>query len=370
VIDQGIWHWPDMTEIPLPLQFIAAWIGTWVGRQRERTIAYLKEENRVLREKLGRPVRLTDPERRRLARLGKELGRKALRDVAGIASPDTILRWYRDLVAKKYDGSGKRGPGRPRKAGEMVDLLVQMATENPRWGYTRLRGALRNVGYEIGRNTIKRILKGQGIDPAPLRGKAGSWATFIKAHLGAITAADFFTAEVMTLGGLVRFHVFFVLDIGSRRVEIAGIKAEPDGSWMKQIARNLLDGDDGFLVGKRYLIIDRDPLYTNEFRRMLEEAGVKVVRLPPRSPDLNAFAERFVLSIRSECLDRIVPLGEAHLRMAIEEYLAHYHGERHHQGLGNILIDPAAREPANGNGGVRRHERLGGLLNFYTRRAA
>jgi transposase InsO family protein len=118
------------------------------------------------------------------------------------------------------------------------------------------------------------------------------------------------------------------------------------------------------------LIIDRDPLYTNEFRRMLEEAGVKVVRLPPRSPDLNAFAERFVLSIRSECLDRIVPLGEAHLRMAIGEYVAHYHGERNHQGLGNILIDPAAREPANGNGGVRRHERLGGLLNFYTRRAA
>jgi hypothetical protein len=226
------------------------------------------------------------------------------------------------------------------------------------------------VGYEIGRNTIKRILKEQGIDPGPRRGRAESWATFIKAHLGAIAAADFFTAEVITLAGLVRFHVFFVLDIGSRRVEIAGVKADPDGSWMKQVGRNLLDPDDGFLVGKRYLVIDRDPLYTVEFRRMLDGAGVKVIRLPPRSPDLNAFAERFVLSIRSECLDRIVPLGEAHLRRAIGEYVAHYHGERNHQGLANKLIEPAAHEPANGNGRVRRHERLGGLLNFYTRQVA
>jgi hypothetical protein len=123
-----------MTEIPLPLQFIAAWIGTWVGRHQERTIAYLKEENRVFREKLGCPVRLTDPERRRLARLGEEVGRKALRKVAGIATPDTILRWYRDLVAKKYDGCGRRGAGRPRKSGDVIDLLVKMATENPRWG--------------------------------------------------------------------------------------------------------------------------------------------------------------------------------------------------------------------------------------------
>jgi hypothetical protein len=230
---------------------------------------------------------------------------------------------------------------------------------------------LRNVGYEIGRNTIKRVLKEQGIDPAPMRGKSGdSWATFIKAHLGAISAADFFAAEVMTLAGLVRFHVFFVLDIGSRRVEIAGIKVNPDGAWMKQIGRNLLDGEDGFLAGKRYLVIDRDPLYTIEFRRMLAEAGVEVVRLPPRSPDLNAFAERFVLSIRRECLERIVPLGEAHLRRAIGEYVAHYHRERNHQGLANMLIEPSGHEPVNVNGCVRRHERLGGLLNFYTRQAA
>lgn len=357
-----------MTTLPLSVQFLAAWIGTWITRHQERTIEYLKEENRVLREKLGGRVRLTDPERKRLAKLGHELGRKGLRDIACIASPDTILRWYRELVAKKYDGSANRGPGRPRKPSEIVRLLLKMATENPGWGYTRLRGALSNLGYEIGRSTIKRILKEQGIEPAPVRGKKMSWATFIKAHLGAIAAADFFTVEVISAVGLIRYHVFFLIDIATRKVEIAGIKANPGGAWMEQIARNLLDVDHGFLLGKRHLVLDRDPLYTAEFRNALERAGVKVIRLPPRSPDLNAFAERFVLSIRSECLDRIVPLGERHLRHVICEFVEHYHRERNHQGIENRLI-VSAPEPANTNGRVVRRERLGGLLNFYHRAA-
>jgi putative transposase len=356
-----------MIEMPLPLQFAAAWISAWLARHQERTIAYLREENQVLRDKLGGRVRLTDAERRRLAKLGHELGRKALREAASIASPDTILRWYRELVAKKYDGSKKRGPGRPRKPAEIVRLLVKMAEENPRWGYTRLRGALKNVGYELGRNSIKRMLKEQGIEPAPVRGKRVSWATFIKAHLGAIVGADFFTVEVVSMFGLIRYHVFFLIDIATRKVEIGGISCGPDGSWMNQLARNLLDADDGFLLGKRYLLLDRDPLYTKEFRSALERGGVRVVRLPPRSPNLNAYAERFVLSIKRECLDRIVPLGERHLRLAASEFVAHYHRERNHQGLENRLIEVS--EPANTNGRVVRRERLGGLLNYYHRAA-
>jgi Integrase core domain len=167
----------------------------------------------------------------------------------------------------------------------------------------------------------------------------------------------------------VRLHVLFVIDLASRRVQIAGITTNPHGAWMQQVARNLVDGDDGFLVGKRYLIMDRDPLYTEEFRRMLEGAGVKAVRLPPRSPDLNPFAERFVLSIKSECLDRIVPMGQGHLRRAVLEFVDHYRRERNHQGVGNHLRLPAA-EPANGNDRVRRRQRLGGLLSFYHREAA
>ena len=357
-----------MTELPLPFQFLAAWIGTWIARHQERTIAYLKDENALLVEKLGGRVRLTDQERRRLGKLGHELGRKGLREIANIASPDTILRWFRELVAKKYDGSKRRGPGRPRKAAEIARLLIRMATENPRWGYTRLRGALSNLGYRIGRTTIKRVLKEQGIVPAPIRGRSMSWATFIKAHLDAIAAADFFIVEVVSWLGLIRYQVLFLIDIASRRVEIAGITRNADGVWMDQVARNLLDVEDGFLLGKRFLLLDRDPLYTMEFRAALERAGVEVVRLPARSPNLNAFAERFVLSIRRECLDRIVPLGEGHLRRVVSEFVAHYHRERNHQGLENRLIEAAT--PANGNGSVVRQERLGGILSFYHRAAA
>jgi transposase InsO family protein len=195
------------------------------------------------------------------------------------------------------------------------------------------------------------------------------WAKFIQAHFGSIAAMDFFTVEAVTLFGLVRYHVLFVIDIATRTVEIAGIGRDPDGRWMEQVARNLIDVDDGFLRGKRYLIADRDPLYTDVFRRTLKSGGVKVLKLPPRSPNLNAFAERFVLSIKSECLERIIPLGESHLRHVIAEYMRHYHQERNHQGLGNALIsgDPAI---SIAHGAVKSRRRLGGLLGFYYRDAA
>ena len=321
--------------LPLPLQFMAAWLAVWLGRILQEQVDYLKAENHLLREKLGtKRVRLTDAERRRLATLGKALGRKGLAAVATIASTETILRWYRELVAKKYDGSQQRGQGRPKTAAEIAALVVRMAKENERWGYTRIMGALKNLGHEIGRNTIKRILLENGIDPAPERGKRMSWATFIKAHLGVIVGMDFFTVEVVTWLGLIRYHVLFAIDIASRKVEIIGMVANPGGPWMEQMARNLVDAVDGFLVGKRYVLIDRDPLYTEAFRRILGQGGVKAVRLPARSPNLNAFAERFVLSIKSECLERIVPLGETHLRRAISEYMEHYHHERNHRGWG------------------------------------
>ena len=295
-------------------------------------------------------------------------GGTGLAAVATIASPETILRWYRELVAKKYDGSQQRKQGRPKTAAEIAALVIRMARENT-WGYTRIKGALKNLGHEIGRNTIKRILQEHGIDPAPERGRRMSWATFIKAHLGVIVGMDFFTVEAVTWLGLVRYHVLFAIDIASRNVEILGIAVNPGGPWMEQMARNLVDALDGFLLGKRYLLLDRDPLYTQAFRQILDRAGIKTVRLPAHSPNLNAFAERFVLSIKSECLDRIVPLGEAHLQRAISGYLTHYRHERSHQGIENRLIASDGRAES-GVGGVGRRERLGGLLSFYSRQAA
>ena len=169
--------------------------------------------------------------------------------------------------------------------------------------------------------------------------------------------------------GLVRHFVLFVIDLKTRRIEIAGIIRRPDGAWMNQIARNLTDCEDGFLNGSRYLIHDRDPLFTKSFRETLGSSGVKTVKLPARSPNLNAYAERFVRSVKSECLAQIIPLGERHLRHAVKEYTEHYHVERNHQGINNRLIDDQ-RGRIDMTGGTERRERLGGMLNYYYRRAA
>ena len=249
------------------VQFLLLVLAGWVNRQQQDMIDYLQEENRVLRAGLrGKRLRLSDDERRRLAVKAQALGREALAQIASVATPATLLRWYRCLIAAKYDGSKNRSPGRPPTAKDIRELIVRVARENPTWGYTRLRGALKNLGHELGRNTIKRILAEHGIAPAPERGKSMSWSTFIKAHWGAIAATDLFTVEVVNPFGLVRYHVLFVIDIATRCVCIGGITSDPNGEWMKQVARNLTDMWDGFLLGKRYLIHDRDPLFTEAVR--------------------------------------------------------------------------------------------------------
>ena len=285
--------------MPPSLQLLLLLVSGWVNRRQQDVIEYLREENRVLREQLGgRRRRLTDDQRRRLAVKGKALGRKLLMGVAGIVTPDTILRWYRLLIARKYDGSARRGAGRPRTAQQITELVVRIARENPRFGYTRIRDALGNLGCEIGRNTVKRILAEHGIEPAPERRRRTPWKTFLKAHWEAIAAADFFTVEVLTLGGLVRYSVFFVMKLKTRRVEIAGVTAQPCETWMKQIARNLTDPIDGFLLNTRYLILDRDSLYTAAFRGMLKASSVNVIRLPARSPNLKGYASHCTSFVR------------------------------------------------------------------------
>ncbi|HEX7451747.1 MAG TPA: integrase core domain-containing protein [Polyangiaceae bacterium] len=352
------------------MQFLLLTVAGWMTRNQNCMTEYLIAENAVLREQLrGQRIRYTDAQRRKLAIAANKLGRRELSMLDTLVTPRTLLGWYRKLVAKKYDGTARRGPGGRRKPADVVELVLRMARENSGWGYTRIRGALFNIGHDNGRNTIKRILLEAGMDPAPERGKRMSWSAFLRAHWGAIAAMDFFTVETVTLSGLVRYHVLFVIDLKSRRVEIAGIIHEPHGAWMQQIARNLTDAVDGFLLGKRYLIMDRDPVFTRAFRSMLANSGVHSVRLPARSPNLNAFAERFVRSVRGECFSKVIPLGEKHLRQLLREYGAHYHAERNHQGLGNNLIEPSNDNSAM-TGRVLRRKRIGGLLNFYYRTAA
>ena len=283
-------------------------------------------------------------------------------------TPDTLLAWHRKLIAKKWTYA-RKGPGRPPVAQEITDLVLRMAWENTSWGYDRIQGALTNIGYVVAPNTVKNILKRHGIEPAPEREKRTSWKTFLKAHWDVMAATDFFTVEVWTARGLVTYYVLFVMRLKTRRVHIAGVTKAPNGAYMMQIARNLTDVSDGFLVNSRYLIMDRDTKYTKAFRDSLDQEGVKPVRCPVRAPNCNAFAERFVRSIKYECLDRMILFGEASLRRALREYVAHYHSERNHQGVGNRLLDPPGKVVLI-NDPIHCRERLGGMLNIYYREAA
>ncbi len=359
-----------MQPVLSPFQFVVAALAGWVNQQQSDVVDYLREENRVLREQIGgRRLRLSDDQRRRLAVRAKKLGRKVLADVASLVTPYTLLAWHRKLIARKYDGSRRRGPGRPRVMQQIRDLVTRMASENRDWGYTRIRGALADLGHRVSRGTIANILKQAGIETAPERSKKTTWKEFLEAHWDVFAATDFFTVEVWTRSGLVRVIVLFVIEMSTRRVEIAGISTQPDGAWMAQVARNLTDVEDGFLAGKKYLIHDRDPLFTAEFRETLASAGVEVVRLPPRSPNLNAYAERFVRSIKESCLDRMILFGERSLRRAVQEFVAHYHFERNHQGLDNQLLFPD-RTDTRPSAAIECRRRLGGMLKYYHRQAA
>jgi transposase InsO family protein len=335
-----------------------------MNQRQLQIIDYLREENLVLREQLGaRRMRLNDDQRRRLAAKAKGLGRKLLAGVATIVTPETLLAWHRKLIAQKYDGSGKRGSGRPRTAGEVEALVLRMAEENRDWGYRRIQGALSNLGRELAPSTIAEILKRHGIEPAPERSRKTTWKEFLTRHWELIVAADFFTVEVWTRRGLQRFIVLFFIELSTRKVEIAGIASVANGLWMDQIGRNLTDAVDGILNDKRYLIHDRDPLFTSTFLDMLADVGVKSVKLPPRSPNLNAYAERFVRTIKESCLERMILFGEESLRAAIHNFVAHYHTERNHQGLANQLIRPGPAQIGSANV-VQRRQRLGGMLNL------
>jgi transposase InsO family protein len=358
-----------MGSMPPLLSFLLMIAAGWVHRHQLIVIEFLQAENRLLKQRLhGRRIRFTDAERVLLARKAKAVGRKALLELDTIVSPDTLLRWHRRLVAQKWNFAERRGAGRPGIMRHISELIVRMAQENPGWGYTRIQGALANLSQKVGRGTIANVLKRNGIEPSPERSRRTPWSTFLKAHWKVLAASDFLTVEVWTAKGLVTHYLVFVISLADRVVNIAGITTRPDESWMLQIGRNVTDAHSGALHAKRYLIIDRDTKYSEQFRRLIGDSGTKVIRLPPKSPNLNAYAERFVRSIKDECLDRMIFVGQASLRRAVAEYLSHYHAERNHQGLENRLIVPAAIQANDGT--VHRYTRLGGTLNFYYREAA
>jgi putative transposase len=332
---------------------------------------YLVAENRILRDQIKGRVPLSDAERLTLSRIGRKLGKKALEEVAHIVKPDTILAWQRKLAADKFDGSSQRkSPGRPRVDQELEDLVVQMATENRSWGYDRIAGALAHLGYEISDQTVGNILTRRGLAPAPGRRKTTSWKAFIRTHMDMLWATDFVTTEVWTLGGLVTYSILVFIHLETRHVHIAGVTAHPNEAWMMQMARNLTMEEWGILKPGQYLIHDRDTKFCAAFKQMLDDAGVKRVPLPPRSPWLNAFAERWIQSVKTEVLSRMILIGERSLCHVLSEYVEHHHAERPHQGKGNVILFPSAQVEPDAHSPVERRERLGGLLNYYHRKAA
>jgi putative transposase len=312
--------------------------------------AYLATENRILCHQLHGRVRQSDGERKTLAEIGKQLSKQALAEVATIVTPDTILAWHRKLVAKKFDGSQQRqAPGRPKIDHDLEALVVRMAQENRSWGYDRIVGALHHLGYSSSDQTVGNILKRHGILPAPERKKTTTWKEFIRTHMEVLVAMDFFT-----------------------KVYVAGVTPSPNERWMVQIARNVTMADWGCVESRQCLIHDRDGKFCPAFQQIIDAAGVKRVPLPPRSPNLHAYAERWARSVKEEALSRLILFGERSLRHVLTEYVTHFHHERPHQGKGNVVLMPAScSKPRLGRPGpIQCHERLGRFLKFYDREAA
>jgi putative transposase len=315
--------------LPATLQFLIVMIASAINDRLQRKLDYVEEERRVLREQLdaataGKKLSFTANQRRRLGEAGKLLTPDERQKCCLLVKPATILAWFRQLAARKYDSSEARR-GRPPKPKDVRKLVIKLAMENRGWGYTKIRDALRTgLGIEIGRTTVADILAAAGVEPAPEREKTRTWKECMKAHWDSLCACDFFSVEVLGLGGTVRYLVFFVIVLKTRAVEIAGIGVNPGGEWMKQMARNLTDGVDGFLREAKYLIHDRDPLFTEAFETVLRERGVECVKIPAQSPNCNPHAERFVKTIKYECLNHLVFFGERHLRYVVKEFMAHY----------------------------------------------
>ena len=328
-----------------------------------RQVQYLKAENEILRAKLPKRVTVTPMERRRLVKLGRKIG-PALKHLITIVTYRTFLRWLAGDKASRT--SGKRG--RPRTDEEIREIIIRLAQENG-WGYTRILGELKKLGIRrVCRSTVINILKAAGLDPGPQRGE-GSWDEFLRIHAKTLWACDFLSKKVWTKWGLAEFFILFFVHVGSRRVYVSGITTHPDTAWVAQQARNF-----GVHLAERgeeasYLIHDRDTKFTAQFDAMLEAEGVTIKEPTAKSPNMNAFAERWAQSVQVECLDHFVVLGEDHLRHIVGEYVAYFNAERPHQAMGNSpLTEPTGTVPTDGE--VRCQERLGGLLRHYYRKAA
>ena len=339
-------------------------LGAGGRRQDEKDIELLvlRHQVKVLQRQVKRP-RLNRLDRVLFAAASRAMPRSSWSSF--VVRPETLLRWHRELVRKKWTFRKKGQLGRPPIDPNVRDLVVRLGRENPRWGYQRIRGELLKLGIRVSATTVRTILLRHGMNPAPRR--AGpTWAEFLRSQAAGILATDFFTVETINLKTL---YVLFFIELSTRRVHVAGVTAHPDSAWVTQQARNLAIEER--LSGVRFLLRDRDAKYSGPFDAVLRAEGVRIIRTPIRAPRANAFAERFVRTVRRECLDHVLIYDRRHLERVLGAYVAHYVDERPHRGLG--LAVPAGIRPAQVPGAtptlVERRDVLGGLIHEYRRAA-
>jgi len=321
----------------------------------------LRHQLVVLERQQRRRPSLRPADRAFFAALGRVLPQPRRRGL--IVTPQTLLRWHRELVRLKWT-QPRRAAGRPPVDGRVRELVLRFARENPGWGYPRIAGELLKLDLRVSPSTIRRILLGNRLGPAPRR-SGPSWRQFLRQQAASMLACDFFTVETISLH---RFYVLFFIELESRRVHLAGCTTNPSGAWVTQQARNL--SFTGLFEGMRFLIHDRDSKFAASFDEVFRSEGITVIETPIRAPQANAYAERFVRTIRAECLDWLLIIGRRHLETVLRVYTDHYNRGRPHRGLALLSPDRTNADPPAGHGEISRRDRLGGLIHEYHRTAA
>lgn len=327
---------------------------------KDAEILVLRHQLAVMQRQVARP-RFTWSDRALVTALARLVPRE--RWAAFLVTPETILRWHRTLVRRRWTYSHRR-PGRPPLREETAALIVRLARENPRWGYLRIVGELKKLGVTVSKGSVANVLRRHGLPPAPRR-QGPTWTEFLRAQAKGVVATDFFCVDTVLLR---RCYVLFVIEVKSRVVHLLGVTTNPNGPWVTQVARNFTSDLEEASRQFRFLIRDRDTKFTTNFDAMFASIGVEAIKTPVRSPRANAFAERFVRTVRTECLDHLLVFSRRHIEAVVAEYLHHYNHARPHRGLG--LAQPARRQVVPvADGGVTRRDVLGGIIHEYQRAA-
>ena len=336
--------------------FALVWLLGQPRRSKELEILILRHELAILRRQSSRPM-LMRADRALLASLSRSLPRPAW--TAFSFKPETVLRWHRQLIARRWTYSHRR-PGRPGLERSLRELILRLARENPHWGYKRIVGELKGLGVPVSATSVRKVLLEAGLQPAPQRTRS-TWRAFLRTQAASMLACDFLTVETIFLQ---RIYVLFFISLATRRIEYVACSSNPDGRWVTQQARNLVMqlGDEHPF---RFLIHDRDSKFSHAFDEVFRTEGIKIIRTPVQAPNANAFAERWVRTVRADCLDRILVVGRRHLEHVLRVYRRHYNEHRPHRALGLLPPDGGDPTPLNTAPCLHRRDLLGGLIHEY-----